>query len=61
MNQVQRAYSRTDVTTELVINRALLMQQSLGLRDAHMFLARKRVKPATIKRVLACPGERRGV
>ncbi len=61
MYQVRRAYSRTDVETELIINRALLLQQSTGLKDAHMFLTRKRVKTATIKRVLACPGDRRGL
>jgi hypothetical protein len=59
MYKVRRAYSRTDIETELIINRALLLQQSTGLKDAHMFLTRKRVKPALIKRVLAMPGERR--
>ncbi|TWI67313.1 hypothetical protein IP91_01426 [Pseudoduganella lurida] len=61
MYTVRRAYSRTDVDTELLINRALLLQQSTGLKDAHTFLTRKRIKAATIKRVLACPGDRRGL
>jgi hypothetical protein len=59
MYTVRRSYSRSDIETELIINRALLLQQSTGLKDAHTFLTRKRVKASTIKRVLACPGERR--
>ncbi len=59
MFTVRRAYSRTDIETELIINRALMLQQSTGLKDAHMFLTRKRVKPSVSKRGLAVPGERR--
>jgi hypothetical protein len=59
MFQIKKAYSRSDVLTELLINRALAIQGSTGLKDAHRFLTRHRIKAQVIKRVLSSPNDRR--
>ncbi|UGQ47827.1 hypothetical protein [Massilia endophytica] len=59
MFKIKKAYSRSDVMTELLVNRALAIQGSTGLKEAHRFLTRHRIKAQVIKRVLSSPNERR--
>lgn len=59
MFKIKKAYSRSDVMTELLVNRALAIQGSTGPKEAHRFLTRHRIKAQIIKRVLSSPNERR--
>lgn len=54
-----RKYSRMDWLTANLVNRALTIQITTGPKDALRFLRTNGIELTTIKRVLACPNQRR--
>jgi hypothetical protein len=59
MSTWARANLRNDVLTAAVIDHGLAVQGIAGPAAAYHFLLHQRVPIAIIRRVMACPGERR--
>ncbi|MGB9989302.1 hypothetical protein [Pseudoduganella rhizocola] len=57
--RTNRKYSRMDAITANLVNRGLTIQVTTGPRDAVRFLTTNGIGLATIRRVLACPNQRR--
>lgn len=57
--RTNRKYSRMDAITANLVNRGLTIQATTGPKDAVRFLTTNGIDQATIKRVLACPNQRR--
>lgn len=54
-----KANLRSDVLTAAVIEHGLVMQGVAGPAAAYQYFLQKRVPLAIVRRVMACPGERR--
>ncbi len=54
-----RANLRSDVLTAAVIEHGLAMQGIAGPAAAYQYFLQRRVPLSIIRRVMACPGERR--